>query len=390
MRSLLFALAFFFALSFAAESDVVVLTTDSFGQTSSGVWLVEFYAPWCGHCKRLVPTWEELATTVKGKFNVAKVDCTVEKDVASNNGIRGFPTIKLFNNGQVTEFSGARTVDSFIDFVETQTGTKFGIEKKAPAPAKTEEGAGSGSQDLVVLTDSTFGQKTATGTWLIKFYAPWCGHCKRLAPTWDELATQAKGRFNVAKIDCTVETGSCSDIRGYPTIKLFHNGVVTPYNGPRTIEAFTEFVREKTAGQETLGEQAKAVEAQPKKEAAAAVEQEGDLVVLTNENFEALTSDGVWFVKFYAPWCGHCKNMAPTWSKYATTVKGRSLPYKVAKVDCTVQRDICQKFGIRGYPTLKLLKGGDAYDYNGSREESSFLKFVDDYFTAWGETKQEL
>ena len=41
--------------------------------------LRDSYAPWCGHCKKLVPTWEELATAAKGKFNVAKVDCTVEK-----------------------------------------------------------------------------------------------------------------------------------------------------------------------------------------------------------------------------------------------------------------------------------------------------------------------
>jgi thioredoxin domain-containing protein 5 len=392
MRTLLFVLAFFFALSFAADSDVVVLTTDTFSQTSSGTWLIEFYAPWCGHCKRLVPTWEELATTVKGKFNVAKVDCTVEKDVASSNGIRGFPTIKLFHNGQVSEFNGARTVEAFVEFVETQTGTKLGVEKKAVAPAvKAEAGAPAGNSDLVILTDATFGQKTATGTWLVKFYAPWCGHCKRLAPTWDELATNAKGSFNVAKVDCTVETGSCTDIRGYPTIKLFHNGQVIPYNGPRTIDAFASFVTEKTGGEESVGEQANAgaVEAVPEKKDAP-LETEGDLVILTNENFEEQTKDGVWFVKFYAPWCGHCKNMAPTWTKYATTVKDRQLPYKVAKVDCTVQRDVCQKHAIRGYPTLKLLKGGDAYDYNGGREEPAFLKFVDDYFTAWGTPKQEL
>jgi thioredoxin domain-containing protein 5 len=392
MRTLLFVLAFFFALSFAADSDVVVLTTDSFSQTSSGIWLVEFYAPWCGHCKRLVPIWEELATTAKGKFNVAKVDCTVEKDVGTANGIRGFPTIKLFHDGKVSEFNGQRTVDAFVEFVEKETGSKLGVQKKAPAPEVKAEAAGSGNGDLVILTDATFGQKTASGTWLVKFYAPWCGHCKRLAPTWDELATQAKGRFNVAKVDCTVETGSCSDIRGYPTIKLFHDGQVIPYNGPRSIDAFSDFVREKTGGMETVGEEANAgaVEAVPEKKDASQVETEGDIVILTNDNFDAQTKDGVWFIKFYAPWCGHCKKMAPTWSQYATTVKDRQLPYKVAKVDCTVQRDVCQKHAIRGYPTLKLFKGGDAYDYNGSRDESAFLKYVDDYFTAWATPKQEL
>lgn len=54
------------------------------------------YAPWCGHCKKLVPTWEELATSSKGKFKVAKVDCTVEKATGTRFGIRGFPTVKLY------------------------------------------------------------------------------------------------------------------------------------------------------------------------------------------------------------------------------------------------------------------------------------------------------
>jgi thiol-disulfide isomerase/thioredoxin len=85
--------------------------------------------------------------------------------------------------------------------------------------------------DVIVLTDSNFASsiekvhialslslsctsvtlpilKTLLqGIWLVKFYAPWCGHCKRLAPTWEELATKAKGSFNVAKLDCTTEKG---------------------------------------------------------------------------------------------------------------------------------------------------------------------------------------
>lgn len=61
-----------------------------------------------------------------------------------------------------------------------------------------------------MLDDSNFEHLTqaatgaTTGDWFIKFYAPWCGHCKRLVPAWNELATEVKGRVNVAKVDCTV------------------------------------------------------------------------------------------------------------------------------------------------------------------------------------------
>jgi len=235
----------------AASSDVISLTTDTFSEkTNSGQWLVEFFAPWCGHCKKLAPIWEELATKSKEKFNVAKVDCTVEKDVCSQNGVRGYPTVKLFVDGKAIDFKGERTVDSFTKFVESNSGQgnaeekKANVEEKKPEEPAKKVVAEEATQDLVILHDSDFDEKTREGEWLIKFYAPWCGHCKRLAPTWDELATKSKNKFHVAKIDCTVETLICEreGIRGYPTIKLFSDGQRHDYKGSRTIEDLTKFV----------------------------------------------------------------------------------------------------------------------------------------------------
>jgi len=226
----------------AAPSDVVTLTTPTFEQTKTGDWLIEFYAPWCGHCKKLAPIWEELATASKGKFNVAKVDCTVEKDVCTDNGVRGYPTVKLFVDGKVHDYQGARTIEAFTSFVEKTKNpaaveeVKEEVKKEAPVQDPTS--------DVVTLGDATFKDKVKEGDWLIEFYAPWCGHCKKLAPIWEELATKSKGQFNVAKVDCTVETGTCGDegVRGYPTVKFFSGGKKFDYSGARTIEEFTKFV----------------------------------------------------------------------------------------------------------------------------------------------------
>jgi thioredoxin-like negative regulator of GroEL len=135
-------------------------------------------------------------------------------DVCSTYGVRGYPTVKLLVDGAPTDFTGARTIDTFTSFVE---GVKDPSKKKVEAPKEEAKKAAPAANtvpptqdpnsDVVVLGDTTFAEKTKTGDWLIEFYAPWCGHCKKLAPTWEELATKSKGNFNVGKVDCTVETG---------------------------------------------------------------------------------------------------------------------------------------------------------------------------------------
>jgi len=78
-------------------------------------------------------------------------------------------------------------------------------------------------------------------------------------------------------------------------------------------------------------------------------------------------------VKFYAPWCGHCKSLAPTWEQAATNLKG-VLP--VVKVDCTSEQSLCGRYGVKGYPTLKVFKNKKDVDYNGGRDAKSIVNFA--------------
>mmetsp|Transcript_50273 Transcript_50273/g.126196 ORF Transcript_50273/g.126196 Transcript_50273/m.126196 type:complete len:124 (-) Transcript_50273:37-408(-) len=98
------------------------------------------------------------------------------------------------------------------------------------------------------------------------------------------------------------------------------------------------------------------------------------VVELTADNFDTII-DGSKpaLVKFYAPWCGHCKRLAPTWDELAKSASG----FGVAKVDCTEHRDLCSKFEVRGYPTIKLFVDGEhSEDYRGARDEASLAKFA--------------
>jgi len=109
----------------AAEGDVLDLTTDTFDKTieDNEFVLVEFFAPWCGHCKKLAPEYAKAATKLKEDGIVlAAVDATVEKDLGTKFGVRGYPTLKLFKNGKPTEYKGGRTEDTIVSYMRKATG----------------------------------------------------------------------------------------------------------------------------------------------------------------------------------------------------------------------------------------------------------------------------
>ncbi|ORE09282.1 thioredoxin-like protein [Rhizopus microsporus var. microsporus] len=82
--------------------------------------------------------------------------------------------------------------------------------------------------------------------WLIKFYAPWCGHCQRLAPTWVELAKQLRNEVNIGEVNCEQHPAACSEhgVSGYPTIKMYHHGEPTAYNDDRSLVSLIRFAKE--------------------------------------------------------------------------------------------------------------------------------------------------
>mmetsp|Transcript_30518 Transcript_30518/g.33808 ORF Transcript_30518/g.33808 Transcript_30518/m.33808 type:complete len:235 (+) Transcript_30518:73-777(+) len=84
-----------------------------------------------------------------------------------------------------------------------------------------------------------------------------------------------------------------------------------------------------------------------------------------------------WFVKFYAPWCGHCIALTPKWDELSLKVQNDHPEIMITKIDCTKNGDICKRYGVKGFPTLKLFTGGKVYDYNKKkRTVDEFLNFA--------------
>ena len=175
---------------------------------------------------------------------------------------------------------------------------------------------------------------------LVEFYAPWCGHCKQLAPEYEAAAVTLKQQsppILLAKVDASTHQslGAQYDVEGFPTMKVFRKGKAYDYGGPRKADGIVEYM---------------------KKQANSDWKPPVDhVVVLTSENFtDTVTNTDLALVEFYAPWCGHCKKLAPEYSKAANVLKESGSDIILAKVDATVEKDIGSQYGVTGYPTLKI------------------------------------
>jgi len=100
---------------------------------------------------------------------------------------------------------------------------------------------------------------------------------------------------------------------------------------------------------------------------------------LTDADFDSKLADiDTALVMFYAPWCGHCKRLKPEFEKSSGDLLANDPPVTLAKVDCTEGgKDVCGRFEVKGYPTLKIFRGGElSSDYNGPREAGGITKYM--------------
>ncbi|EGT53613.1 hypothetical protein CAEBREN_31752 [Caenorhabditis brenneri] len=238
------------------------------------------------------------------------------------------------------------------------------------------------SDGVVELTDANFDSKVLKSDriWIVEFYAPYCGHCKNLVPEYKKAAKLLKGIAAVGAIDATTQQGIPSEysIKGYPTIKIFAGKKSIDYNGPRTAKGIADAVK-KAIGK-TLDERLSG----GKSEKSNKKGKGGDVVVLTDSNFEKLVfnSKDAWMVEFYAPWCGHCQKLEPEWKRAAKEMGGK---VKFGALDATAHESMARKFSIQGFPTIKFFAPGsssasDAEDYQGGRTSSDLVSFAESKF----------
>lgn len=220
---------------------------------NDGISLIQFYAPWCGHCKQFQPVYSKIASLLKGFITVGAIDASSDgplKRVANDYQVSGFPTLKLFRGKNIVTDVSTRDPNEIINLVLNEMQTT--IQERAASDDNSSSSSNSSSsrsssssnsksskKAVKQLTAANFKKEVYENPQVVAvaFIAPWCGHCKALLPEWEiaALKLQKMGAM-LGVVDATVEESLASQfgVQGYPTIKIFPGkGASDKKRGPR-------------------------------------------------------------------------------------------------------------------------------------------------------------
>lgn len=201
---------------------VTDITADNFNTHVNGAKaaLVEFYAPWCGHCKRMVPEFQKLGELIqadpklKNRVVIAKVNADNHRSVGEQFDVKGFPTIKWFPRGKtpgkdtVEDYNHARTATAFFDFIKAKLDADKGFARVDELDAIAKKFADAEDKSAVVAeakaaVEQLEGDSKANGDLYVKYME------KAVEKGADYLKTEharldkmiSSGSVNAAKVD---------------------------------------------------------------------------------------------------------------------------------------------------------------------------------------------
>lgn len=471
------------------NSAVVKLTTDSFQSfiQENPLVLAEFFAPWCGYCKSLGPEFSKAADSLNEShpnIKLAQVDCTEEADLCSEQGIRGYPTLKVLRGEATEDYEGPRDSNGIAEYMIKQTlpavqdiesvdqlSTVLEEQSKPfvvqVLGSKVDESANSTYYEVasekrkdlnfISLKDSPvvdefnkkinvnlnklknnkyllvhpsdykdvreFSEKSFSKEGLTTFIAnevvPYFGDINRdtylmymsspvplgyyfynseeerakVEPLFNKLGKENRGKINFVGLDANLFGRHAEILNMNPEIvplfaiqdiqnnKKYGIDQSANPNGPSD-KTISQFIKDFNKGK--LSPIVKSEDLPTDEE-----KQSQSVVKLVGHNHDAVLKnlDKDVFVKYYAPWCGHCKRLAPSWEELASIYGSNETDSKVviANLDHTAN-DVDTPVEIEGYPTLLLYPANGKVDaktglreavvFEGPREIDSLIEFI--------------
>jgi len=219
------------------------------GFTYSKLHVLTFYDKDENEHDKIVAELEPVAE----KHSPDYVFVTVEKSnerVREMFSITEYPSTVLVDmrDGATHQYHMPNTVatDNVFDFVEKFTNGDLEKSSKSEAIPKIQM-----TDKPFKLVKDEFSEVIKNNNVFVEFYAPWCGHCKTLAPVWDELALKMiDSEIIIAKYDATANDAPDVPINGFPTLRYYQQGVETPidYSGGRDLTSMVAFLEEQSTG----------------------------------------------------------------------------------------------------------------------------------------------
>jgi protein disulfide isomerase family A protein 3 len=394
-----------------------------------------------------------------------KVDCTAEKATCDKFGVSGFPTLKIFRHGEVSQdYDGPREAEGIVKYMRGQAGPSA---KELKSVADFEKFINNDDNSVIgffegesklkdsfhkvadterdrfrfAYTSDKDTLKKAGYTDDIVVYVP-----KKLQNKFDPTEFKYDGNYDTDKIknflihDTTgfagVRTqGNVFQFAKRPLFVVYYNVdyVKDPkgsnYWRNRVLKVAQDFKRKANFAVSSKEEFAQEIEqfgladrkdsdkplvaahtnegkfplnkefsvenlkqfvedvlagkVEPYMKSEPVPENQEDLKVAVGRNFKELVidNDKDVLIEFYAPWCGHCKALAPKLEELATKLNKEDV--LIVKMDATAN-DVPPGYEVRGYPTLFWLPKNDKSNpvaYNGGREVKDFIKYIAEHAT---------
>ncbi|OAY83250.1 protein disulfide-isomerase-like [Ananas comosus] len=450
----------------AEPSPVLTLDASNFSDTVSkhAFVVVEFYAPWCGHCKKLAPEYEK-AASILSKHDppviLTKVDANeeVNKELASKYEIRGYPTLKILRDGgkHIQDYKGPRNADGIVEYLKKQAGPasaeikssedadKFISEKKIYVVGVFSEFSGEEFQNFTATAEKLRSDydffHTSDADLLPHGDKAVKPPLVRLLKPFDELFVDSQD-FHVEALEKFIEFSSIPIVTTYNKDPSNHPFVIKFFNSPdakamlfldfgsELFDAFKSKYQEVAEsykgkninfliGDLDASEGAFQFFGLKKEQVPLIIVQENErtkylkpnlepehialwlkeymdgslkpykksepIPETNNEPVKLVVADSLHEVvfdskknvllEFYAPWCGHCKKLAPILEEVAGSFQSDG-DVIIAKMDATAN-DMPEEFEVRGYPTLYFVSAsGKLAKYEGDRSAADISNFI--------------